>query len=76
MIDCGHLDDIENGVISHPLTIYDSVAIYSCTTGYTLIGASQRTCLESGDWSGSEPTCSGNIIMLGTVAKIMFMFHF
>ena len=39
-------------------TTYESVATYSCNTGYIRRGDDMRTCESSGDWSGSEPTCS------------------
>ena len=34
-----------------------SIATYSCVQRYTLIGGPQRTCLETGLWSGQAPTC-------------------
>ena len=34
-----------------------------CNAGYDLIGTNTRTCLESGDWSGSPPTCSGQFLL-------------
>ena len=30
--------------------------MYSCNTGYRLIGNSSRTC-QNGEWNGEEPTC-------------------
>jgi len=47
-----------------PLTVvasfitYNSVATYTCVTGYTMSGSNTRTCQADGSWSGSEPTCS------------------
>ena len=39
--------------------IDNSTATYSCNAGYTLtVADDKRTCLESGLWSGSEPTCT------------------
>ena len=59
VVDCGELS-LTNGKVSYRhSTAYSSVATYSCNAGYDLIGTNTRTCLESGDWSGSPPTCSG-----------------
>ncbi len=33
-------------------------ATYTCSTGYTLIGSSTRTCQTNEQWSGATPTCS------------------
>ncbi len=33
-------------------------ATYTCSTGYTLIGSSTRTCQTNDQWSGTTPTCS------------------
>ncbi len=38
----------------------DTVATYTCNTGYTLNGGSTRTCESGGSggvWSGSAPVC-------------------
>ncbi|CAI8036469.1 Sushi, von Willebrand factor type A, EGF and pentraxin domain-containing protein 1 [Geodia barretti] len=39
-------------------TMINSVAIYSCDDGYSLVGDASRTCLETGLWSGTAPTCN------------------
>ena len=36
-----------------------SLAYYIVNDGYNLDGTKTRTCLASGDWSGSVPTCFG-----------------
>ena len=59
MVDCGTLGDPANGMVSVSTTTYNSVATYSCNTGHTLTGDDMRMCLETGLWSGSEPTCIG-----------------
>ncbi|KAH3730014.1 uncharacterized protein LOC127852953 [Dreissena polymorpha] len=33
-------------------------ATYSCNSGYTLTGVTDRTCLADGNWDGTESTCS------------------
>ena len=51
------------GVIFHSniifLDMHISLAYYLVNDGYNLDGTKTRTCLASGDWSGSVPTCSG-----------------
>ena len=60
VVDCGALDDPANGMVTVPATIFNSTASYSCNTGSTLTGDdTTRTCLGSGLWSGSTPTCEG-----------------
>merc|ERR1739838_92263 len=34
-----------------------STCVQECEPGYSLIGSTQRSCLLSGKWSGSEGTC-------------------
>ena len=60
--DCSDLTMPSNGMISYnggstdnrPM---DTVATYSCDTGYTLNGGNTRTCQSGRNWSGSAPTC-------------------
>ena len=58
-VDCGPLDDPENGTVFHFSTTFGSPAFYSCFNGFVLVGSSVRTCLSFGNWSGSAPTCQG-----------------
>ncbi|KAF6364219.1 complement factor B [Rhinolophus ferrumequinum] len=39
----------------------DSVTYY-CSRGLTLRGSHQRTCLEGGSWSGTEPSCQDSFM--------------
>ncbi len=53
-----------NGMISYNMGIaslrpVNTVATYTCDTGYTLNGGTTRTCGSGGSWSGSAPNCVG-----------------
>ncbi|XP_073776667.1 CUB and sushi domain-containing protein 1 [Danio rerio] len=36
---------------------HKSLLRFMCEAGYTLIGSSERTCLQNGSWSGTQPVC-------------------
>lgn len=48
---------LRNGIFSNFKTEYSSIVTFQCRSGYVLFGASERTCLESGFWSGRSPVC-------------------
>ena len=57
-VDCGPLSDPANGDVDlSDGTEFGDTAIYSCDAGYILSGTSTRNCLDTGLWSGAEPTC-------------------
>lgn len=57
-IDCGSISVPLNGAIAYETdTRLDSIAEFSCERGFRLIGDAARTCLASGDWSLSSPSC-------------------
>ena len=56
-MDCGDLDEPENGEVSLTGTTLGSKATYSCDDGYVLEGESRRDCQSNGKWSGKAPTC-------------------
>ncbi len=67
VITCSDLPSLANGIInyggagstdSRPV---NTVATYTCDTGYTLNGGSTRTCGSDGVWSGLAPTCQRKI---------------
>ena len=59
-MDCGNLTNPANGQVSQAAgTTFGQTAVYSCNTGYNLVGDSTRTCQADGMWSGSETTCQG-----------------
>ena len=60
---CTNLMDLANGDINYDMETIDNkpvdtVATYTCSSGYTLNGGSTRTC-GTGGWSGSTPACEG-----------------
>ena len=61
--DCGPLPSINGGAVEYSQeTTFESVATYTCDAGFELVGGGMetRTCTETGEWSGDEPTCQGN----------------
>lgn len=59
-MECGVLVDPANGRVTLSMgRSVTSEASYTCNEGFTLSGDTMRTCQPDGEWSGSEPTCSG-----------------
>ena len=59
--DCGNLTTPADGSIAYSSgTTYQSVATFSCNTGYTLDGDAKRTCQANSLWSNSDPSCEIN----------------
>ena len=54
-----------NGQLTVDSTLLDSVASYTCDSGYILVGDAMRTCTASG-WSGGNPIC-GKVILRHSV---------
>lgn len=48
---------LANGIFSNFETEYLSNVTFRCRRQYVLFGAAERTCLESGLWSGMNPIC-------------------
>ncbi|XP_069079880.1 CUB and sushi domain-containing protein 2 [Pleurodeles waltl] len=57
VISCGDLPTPANGNRIGTLTVYGATAIFSCNTGYTLVGSRVRECMANGLWSGQEVNC-------------------
>ncbi|XP_025023614.1 CUB and sushi domain-containing protein 1-like, partial [Python bivittatus] len=57
VISCGSLPSPPNGNKIGTMTIYGATAIFTCNTGYTLVGSHVRECLANGLWSGTETQC-------------------
>ncbi|XP_055511010.1 zona pellucida sperm-binding protein 3 receptor-like isoform X4 [Leucoraja erinacea] len=61
-VSCAAPPPISNGNTSSPadreLWEYGMVAEYSCSAGYSLIGAGRLVCTEIGEWDNTPPTCT------------------
>ncbi len=56
-VDCGSLT-VPNGQVSTSSgTTFMNTATYTCDDGYSLNGASDRTCQANGNWDPTVPTC-------------------
>ena len=56
---CPDLPDIVDGMVTIVGQSVDSLAVYSCSEGFDLIGDDVRVCLENATWNGSAPICQG-----------------
>ncbi len=60
VVDCGPLNNPDNGEVTTSGFKYLNLAVYSCTTsGYILIpsDSSVRVCGADGEWTINPPTC-------------------
>ena len=70
---CRDLPSLTNGMIMYSdgstgNRPFISSAVHSCNTGYTLTGGTtSRTCVSGGSWTGSPPTCQGELCNSCTV---------
>ena len=60
MITCEVLDPPANGeIIFTNGMLFESLAIFECDTGFSLIGTDRIECQENDEWSGQPPECIG-----------------
>ncbi|XP_073482747.1 CUB and sushi domain-containing protein 1 [Aquarana catesbeiana] len=57
VISCGDLPIPPNGNRIGTLNVYGATTIFTCNSGYTLVGSHVRECLANGLWSGTETQC-------------------
>ncbi|XP_034615478.1 CUB and sushi domain-containing protein 3 [Trachemys scripta elegans] len=57
IISCGELPVSPNGNKIGTQITYGSTAIFTCDSGFMLVGSTVRECLSSGLWSGTETRC-------------------
>ncbi|XP_015517072.1 sushi, von Willebrand factor type A, EGF and pentraxin domain-containing protein 1 isoform X1 [Neodiprion lecontei] len=58
-VDCKYPGQIENGrvIVVNGSTVYGGAAEYHCLPQFERVGPFLRKCLDTGLWSGQEPTC-------------------
>ena len=70
VVSCGQPGILSNGRVDTSAgTSFGDVARYSCDAGYTLNGASERTCQADGRWNGTEPICEGETLYMTDVCS-------
>uniref|UniRef100_A0AAZ3QFV8 CUB and Sushi multiple domains 2 n=1 Tax=Oncorhynchus tshawytscha TaxID=74940 RepID=A0AAZ3QFV8_ONCTS len=62
IISCGDLGTPPNGNKIGTLTVFGATAIFSCNTGYTLVGSRVRECMSNGLWK-YIPVCICDCIL-------------
>ncbi|TMS01979.1 Sushi, von Willebrand factor type A, EGF and pentraxin domain-containing protein 1 [Larimichthys crocea] len=56
-VECPQPVEISNGIVDVQGLMYLSKALYSCKSGYNLVGNSTVLCGEKGLWIGGVPSC-------------------
>ncbi|KAM8946435.1 beta-2-glycoprotein 1 [Pelodytes ibericus] len=56
-IQCPKPDSLDKGIVHHKDLSYSSTIQFSCNHGYTLHGANESRCTQTGAWSGKLPVC-------------------
>ena len=51
-----------NGITGAPIPT-SIVATYSCSSAFTRVGDSTRTCQSGGTWTGSAPICQSKLLL-------------
>ena len=57
VVDCAEPPSLLNGSVNFTDTVFGSLAVYTCLTGYNITGNVTRTCLANGSWTDSAPFC-------------------
>ncbi len=62
--DCQTVSSPPNGRANVSGTTVGYSVTYSCNPEYKLIGISNRTCQDNGEWSGTPPSCSRKLCII------------
>ena len=75
---CPPLTAPDGGTLDLSTTTNGSVARYTCNSGYTIDGPSERECQADETWTGVDPVCNRECIHGNTfavIAEIFSPFH-
>ena len=72
--------DPPNGTVVWTDRLVNSLATYTCTSGFELIGREVRFCQSDGLWSEEAPTCKGNAMFKNAESykfylHVIFFYH-
>ena len=75
---CPDLQDVANGILNATGNRLYDTAKYECYSDLTLVGEKTLSCLPSGLWSHSQPTCKSRLnplipIVAGTISVFLFV---
>ena len=74
IVDCGIPSIGYNSMLaSVPSTQFNSTLLFECMTGFDISrGDAQRTCLQTGNWSGGPLHCTGEICLTLTLNSVFY----
>lgn len=76
VVNCGTPPPVTNGVITGSDYSYNSTITYSCiAANYKLSGPLERICQADGQWSGTQPVCLGNFVVVVVFLFTCFFFR-
>ena len=58
LVECPAMVDPASGTVSVSSNGSHSLAVFSCVSGYHILGATELNCGDSGTWSDNPPACS------------------
>ena len=64
VIECDSLSNPANGMVTVTGLTPSSIATYTCSNAYQLLGDDTRTCDSNGLWTNMEPTCVRKYLMI------------
>ena len=56
-VPCPAIQSPDSGTVNETTNGTNTIVSYTCAEGYVLKGISERTCLDDGSWTDSDPVC-------------------